>query len=159
MRGGYIIHQEFTVADRKASPSDLKTRCFIGVGRTCGRWGGCCRWRGVHIAKIPSAVARAYEMDGGRINIDKGNGDFRVFDSGEEKNAKGHLVCLGKNSAPFFFIDLDPVNNKSPKPVEVDRAYLDFAFERFFKAFNGDLFDQPWKYHAIKIKGEGGQEK
>ena len=83
-------------------------------------------------------------MHGRRTHIDIGNGDPVVFESREENNAKGHLVCLGKNGSwGVFFVDFDFINDKSSDPVKVNAADFYFSFDGLFNAFNGDFFDQP----------------
>ena len=90
-------------------------------------------------------------MHGGRTHIDKGNGDPVVLESGEEKDAEGHLVCLGENSViGVFFIDFDLINDKPSDPVKVDGADFHFAFEGLFDAFNGDFFDQLGEYTRLR---------
>ena len=80
-----------------------------------------------------------------------------MLEPGEEKNTKGHLLGLGKNSIiRGLFINLNFINDKSSDPVKVDGAYFYFTFESLFNTLNGDLFDQPGEDNAVKIKSQGG---
>ena len=92
--------------------------------------------------------------------MDKGNGDFVVLESGEENNSKGHLVCLREYGAiRGFFVDFNFINNKPSDPIKVNAADFYFPFEGLFDALNGDFFDQPGEYDAIKVRSKRCQEK
>ena len=81
-------------------------------------------------------------MHGGRTHIDKGNSNPIVFEAGKEKNAKGHLVCLGENSVcRVLFVNFNFINDKTPDPVKVNVANFYLAVDGRLNAFNDDFLD------------------
>ena len=92
--------------------------------------------------------------------MDKGNGDPVVLESGEENNSKGHLVCLREHGAiRAIFVDFNFINDKSPDPIKVNTVNFYSPFEGFFDALNGDFFNQPGEYDAVKVRSKRCQEK